>query len=172
MWGPCDNIPAGVDSQRHDHAQSKPIYLSVDIPQSAMKGQESKVPSPGGHSIPILTASPIRAPLPKVKGQVSITTEVRELLSQAALDTSWQVSGGSTPNRLEAMVLVTPLPTKLEDFPKPMDTSSQVGTPDEGEMDDLTPEEVPAIYSPTIKTLGPSSNVPPLNIAHLWGRGQ
>ena len=46
----------------------KPIYLSVDILQSAVKGQESKAPSPGGHSIPILTTSPIRAPLPKVEG--------------------------------------------------------------------------------------------------------
>ena len=49
-----------------------------------------------------------------------------------------------------------------------MDTSSQVGTPDEGEMDDPTPEEVPATYSPTVETPGPSSNVPPLDIAHLW----
>ena len=47
-----------------------------------------------------------------------MTTEVRVLLSQAALDTSGQVLGGSTPKRLELMVLVTPLPTKLEDFPK------------------------------------------------------
>ena len=39
----------------------KPIYLPVDIPQTPAKGQESKAPSPGGHSIPILTASPIKA---------------------------------------------------------------------------------------------------------------
>ena len=43
------------------------------------------------------------------------------------------------------MVLVTPLPPKLEDFPKLVDTSSQVGTPDEGEMDDPTPEDIPAL---------------------------
>ena len=46
----------------------KLIYLSVDIPQYAAKGQESKAPFPGGHSIPILTTSPIRAPLPKAEG--------------------------------------------------------------------------------------------------------
>ena len=68
--------------------RGKPIYLPVDIPQSAAKGQESKAPSPGGHSIPILTASPIRVPLPKAAGWVSMTTEVRELLSWVALDTS------------------------------------------------------------------------------------
>ena len=148
--------------------RGKSIYLPVDILPSATKGQESKAPSPGGHSIPILTASPIRAPMPKAAGQVSMTMEVRELLSQAALDSSGQTSGGSTPKRLKPMVLVTPLPPKLEDFPKPVDTSSQVGIPDEGKMDDPTPEEVPATYSPTLKTLGLSSNVPPLHVAHLW----
>ena len=102
----------------------KPIYLSVDIPQSAAKGKESKAPSPGSHSIPILTASPIRAPLPKAEGQGSMTMEVRELLSKVALDTSGQASGGSNPKRLEPMNLVMPLPHKLEDFPKPVDTSS------------------------------------------------
>ena len=48
-----------------------------------------------------------------------------------------------------------------------MDTSSKVDTPDEGKMDDPTPEEVPATYSPTLKTLGTSSDVPPIHVAHL-----
>ena len=34
-------------------------------------------------------------------------------------------------------------------------------------MDDPTPEEVHATYSPTIKTPGPNSDVPPLDVAHL-----
>ena len=54
------------------------------------------------------------------------------------------------------MVLVTPLPPKLEDFPKPVDTSSQVGAPDEGDMDDPSLEQVPATYSPTIEPYGPA----------------
>ena len=90
--------------------RGKPIYLPVDIPQSTAKGQESKAPSPGSHSIPILTASPIRVPPSKVEGQVSMTTEVRKLLSWEVLDTSGHVSGSSTPKRLEPMILVTPLP--------------------------------------------------------------
>ena len=57
--------------------RGEPINLPVDILTSTAKGKESKAPSPGGHSIPILTASPIRAPPPKVEGQVSMTTEVR-----------------------------------------------------------------------------------------------
>ena len=73
--------------------RGNPIYLSVDIPQSAVKGQEPKAPSPGSHSIPILTASPIRAPPPKAEGQVSMTMVVREILSQVALDTSGQATG-------------------------------------------------------------------------------
>ena len=96
-----------------------------------------------------------------------MTMEVREILSWVALDTSGQVLGGSTPKRLESMVLVMPLPPKLEDFPKLLDTSSQAGALDEGKLDNPTPEEVPTTYSPTIKTPGPSSNIPPLDIAHL-----
>ena len=60
------------------------------------------------------------------------------------------------------MVLVKP-----EDFPKLVDTSSQVGTLDEGNLDNPTPEEVSATYSPTNETLGSSGDVPPLGIAHL-----
>ena len=90
--------------------RGKPIYLPVDIPKSTTKGQEPKALSLGSHSIPILTTSPIRAPLPKVEGQVNMTTEVRELLSWVVLDTSGHASGSSTPKRLKPMVLVTSLP--------------------------------------------------------------
>ena len=43
-----------------------------------------------------------------------------------------------------------------------------MGAPNEDKMDDPTPEEVSATYSPTLKTLGASGNVPPIDIAHLW----
>ena len=66
------------------------------------------------------------------------------------------------------MVLVTPLPTKLEDFPQPVDTSSQVSTPDDAEMEDASLEEIPTASSPTPKTPGPSSGAPPSDTAHLW----
>ena len=65
------------------------------------------------------------------------------------------------------MVLVMPLPPKPEDFPKLVDTSSQVGTLDKGKLDNPTLEEIPTTYSPTIETPGPSANVPPLDITHL-----
>ena len=93
--------------------------------------------------------------------------ELRELLSWVVLDTSGQVLGCFTSKRLEPMVLVMPLPLKPEDFQKPVDTSSQVGILDKGKFDDPTLEEVPATYSPTIETPGPSCNIPPLDIALL-----
>ena len=73
--------------------RGEPAYLLVDILQSTTKGQESKALSPGGHSIPILTTSHIRAPLPKVEGWVTMTMEVGEFLFWVALDTSSQVLG-------------------------------------------------------------------------------
>ena len=82
----------------------KPIYLKVDILQSIAEGPELKVQHPGSHSSSILITSPVRAPLPKVEGEVSMTTEVRELLSRAVLNTSEHASGYSNPKRLEARV--------------------------------------------------------------------
>ena len=66
------------------------------------------------------------------------------------------------------MVLVTPLPTKLEDFPQTVDTSSKVSTPDDAEMEDASLEEIPAASSPTAKTPGPSSGAPSSDSVHLW----
>ena len=163
MWGPCDNVPAWVTSQRHNH-----VYLSVDILQSAMKGQESKALSPGGHSIPILTTSPIRAPPPKVEGAgqhdhgsegASILDGIRHL---------WACIRGFHPKEARTHGLSHISTPQTRRFPQTGEYLLQVGTPDEGEMDDSTPEEVHATYFPTTKTPGPSGNVPLLDIAHLW----
>ena len=149
----------------------KPASPPVNILQSIAKGQEPKALPFGGHSTPIPTTSPIRAHPPRAEGQVSMTMEVRELLSQVALDTSGHASGSSTPKRLEPMVLVTPLPAKWEDLAKPVDMSSvdmssQVSTPDDAEMEDLS-LEIPITSSPIAGTPGPSSDTPPLDIAHI-----
>ena len=66
------------------------------------------------------------------------------------------------------MVLVTPLPTKPEDFLQPVDTSSQVSIPNDADMEDASLEEIPASSSPTAEALGPSSDTPPPDVAHLW----
>ena len=107
----------------------EPIYLKVDILQSIVEGPELKVPPLGGHFSSILMPSLIGAPLPKAE-EVSMTMEVRELLSWVALDTSRHASGNSTPKRLVPMILITLLPSKPGDFPRPVDTSSQVSVPD------------------------------------------
>ena len=96
-----------------------------------------------------------------------MTLEVRELLSQSGLDTSEHASESSTPKRQELVVLVTSLPTKLEDFPKPVDTSSQVSAPDDAEMEDASLEEILAPSSPTAVAPEPSSDAPPPDAAHL-----
>ena len=97
-----------------------------------------------------------------------MTMEVRELLSQVGLDMPRCTSGNYTPKRLEPVVLVTPLPTKPEDFPQPVDTSSQVSAPDDAEMEDASLEEIPATSSPTAEIPGPHSGTPPSDAAHLW----
>ena len=113
-------------------------------------------------------ASSIRAPLPKAEGEVSMTMEVGEFLSWAGLDMSGHISGNSTSKRVNPLVLLTPLSTKLGDFPRPVDTSSQVSTPDDCEMGDTSLEEIPAASSPTAETPGPSCSTPPTDAGHLW----
>ena len=87
---------------------SDPIYLKVDIPPSNMEGPELKALPLSSHSPSTLVASPIRPPPPKVEGEVSMTMEVRELLSWMGLNMSEHASGSSTPKRWELVVLVTP----------------------------------------------------------------
>ena len=133
-----------------------------------MEGPELKSPPLGSHPLSILIRSPVRPPLPKVEGEVSMTTGVRELLSQVALDTSEHASGSSTTKRWEPMVLVTPLPTKPEDFSKPVDMSSQVSALNDAEMEDTSLEEIPAPSSPTTEVQGTSSDTSSPDMAHLW----
>ena len=145
----------------------KPIYLKVDILQSNMEGPELKALPLSSHPLSILIASPVRPPPPKAEGEVSMTMEVRELLSQAGLDTCEYASGSSTPKRWEPVVLVTSLPTKPEDFPKPVDMSSQVSTPNDAEMEDTSLEEIPTPSSPTAEAPGSNGDAPPPDVAHL-----
>ena len=168
MWGPCDSLPSKSLAKGASLLGGEPIYLKVDIPQSITEGPKLKVLPPGGPSSSILIASPIRGSVPKAEGEVSMTMEVRELLSQVGLDMSGHVSGNSTPKRLQHMVLITPLPTKLEDFPWPVDTSSQVSTPDDAEMGDASLEEIPVVSSPTAETPGPHGGTSPQYATHLW----
>ena len=144
----------------------KPIYLKVGILQSMAEGPELKV-LPSGISTSILMASSVKATLPKAEREVSMTMEVRELLSQAVLDTSGHVSANSTPKRLNPMVILTPLPHKLGDLSSPVDTSSQLSAPDDAEMGEASLEEIPTVPLPIAETLGPSSSTPPKDAGFL-----
>ena len=125
-----------------------PTFLQVDVSQSSTKEQESKTLSLGDGLSPSPTTSPTRAFPPKAEGQISMTMEVNELLSQAVLDTSGIASGSSTPNRPEFLALATLLPLKPEDSAKLVDTSSQVRAPEDSEMDNPTLEETHASPPP------------------------
>ena len=78
-----------------------------------------------------------------------MTMEVSKLLSQAVLDTSGLEPRSSTPKRPGSLALATPLPLKLEDSAKSVDTSSQVSIPDDVEMDDPTPGGDPCLSFPS-----------------------
>ena len=97
-----------------------------------------------------------------------MTMEVRELLTWVGLDMSVHASASSTPKSQDLVVMVTPLPTKPEDFPKPVDTSSQVSTLNATEMEDALLEEILPPSSPTAEAPGPSGDAPPTDAAHLW----
>ena len=112
----------------------KPIYLEVDILQSKVEGWELKPPS-SGICPSILMASPVKATLPKVEREVSMTMEVRELLSWVVLDTPGHAPANSTPNRLNPVVVLTHLPHKLEIF--------WVSALDDAEMEEASLEESP-----------------------------
>ena len=93
--------------------------------------------------------------------------EVSELLSQMALDTSGQALGNSTPKRPVSLALASSLPLILDDFAKPVDTSSQVSIPDDAEVDDPTLEKIHASPSHPEGTPEGSSDTPPLDATQL-----
>ena len=97
-----------------------------------------------------------------------MTMEVRELLSWVGLDMSDTCIREFHPKETRShVVLITPLPTKLGDFPWPVDTSSQVSALNGAEMGDASLEEIPTASSPTAKTPGPSGGAPPTDTGNL-----
>ena len=112
-------------------------------------------------------ASPLKTTPPELEREVSMTMEVRSLLSWVMLDMSGHVSGNSTPKRPNPVVVLTLPPHKLRSLSGPVDTSSQVNTLDDVEMAEASLEEVPTTISPIAETPGPSSGTPPTDASHL-----
>ena len=96
----------------------KSVYLEIDILQPLAKELDKKA-SPLGRCSTIIISTPLT-----LEREVSMTMEVRNLLSQVILDTSGHGSGDSTPKRPNPVVVLTPLPHKQKDLPKLVDTSS------------------------------------------------
>ena len=125
----------------------KSMYLEIDIPQPMAKEPDWKALPLGGCS-PIIISSTFKTTPPKPEREVSMTMEVRNLLSQVILDMSGHWSGNSTPKRPNPVVILTPPPYKLKELSKPVDTSSQVSIPDDTEMAEASLGEVPTSISP------------------------
>ena len=90
--------------------------------------------------------------------------EVRNLLSQAMLDTSGHGSENSTPRRPSPVVVLMPPPHKPKELLQAVDTSSQAST----EMAEASLEGIPTSISPIAVTSRSRSITPPVDAAELW----
>ena len=142
------------------------IYIEFNIMQPSVEDLNQKALPLGRHS-PILLASALKTTPPKLEREVSITIEVRNLLSRAILDTFGHVSGNLTPKSPNPVVVLTPPPHKLRNLSGLVDTSSQKSAPDDAEMAEASLEEVPTTISPIAETPGPSSGTPPTDASQL-----
>ena len=95
-----------------------------------------------------------------LKSEGSMTMEVSNLLSQAALEASSCESQHSSPRRPTTAVILMSPPQKPEDLPQPVDTSSQASI-DEGEasLEDITTD-----ISPIAASSGSGSISPPVDL--------
>ena len=148
------------------------ITTSVDLTQEPTFIQVITRNHVGGASAPgrtPMSVSPSHLHLEghaKVDSHTSMTAEVRKLLSHAALDTSSQGSGVSTPTRLVSMASRAPS-SQGEDSSKPIATSSQASPqavmPDNNEPLDQTPK---GAHTPT-KDLGAGTSILPKEVISL-----
>ena len=71
------------------------------------------------------------------------------------------------PKKTRSLALAVALPLKPEDPAKLVDTSSQVSTPKDAEMDNPMLEEIHAFLPPLVETSGPSGEAPSVDVAQL-----
>ena len=144
----------------------KSIYLKIDIPQSMAEEPDQKA-SPIGECSTIIITSPLKTTPPELEREVSMTMEVRSLLSRVMLDMPGHGSGNSTPKRTNPVVALTPPPHKLKELPKLVDISSQVSALDDVKMAEASLEGVPTTISPIAATPRSRSITPPTDAAEL-----
>ena len=138
----------------------KHIYLEIDIPSLPMEEPDQKIP-PLSKVSTILITSPHKFPL-KLEG--SMTMEVSNLLSQAALEASSCESKCLSPRRpTTAAVLMTP-PQKPEGPLQVVNTSSQVSVKEV----EASLEDIPTNISPIAAISRSRSVSPSVDLAELW----
>ena len=143
------------------------IYLELNIPHPMAEELDRKA-SPLGRLSSILIASPLKTTPPKPERYVSMTMEVRSLLSMAMLDT-FVAGQGTSPQKDQTLWLYSHLhPTSWEISPRSVDTSSLVSAPNNLEMAEASLEEVPTTISPIAKTPESRSITPPTHVGQLW----
>ena len=138
----------------------EPIYLGIDIPSPPLEEPDHKIP-PLGRVSTIMVASPHKSP-PKFEG--SMTTEVRNLLSQAILEMSSCGSEHLSPRRPTPTVVPTTPPQKPDEPPQPVDTSSQVSA----KVVEASLEDIAASISPIAAISRTGSITPPVDNLELW----
>ena len=93
----------------------EPVYLEIDILPPPVEELDQKV-LPLGKVSTIMIASPHKSTTQKLGGEGSMTTEVRNLLSQAILEMSGCRSRNSTPRRPNPVVVLMPPPQKSRNY--------------------------------------------------------
>ena len=141
----------------------KPVYLGIDILPPSVEEPDQKVLSLGEVST-IMVASPHKS-LPKSEGEGSMTMKVRNLLSQAILETSGCGSKNLTPRRPNPVVIPMTPPHESKELLQPVGTSSQVSV----EMAEASLEGIPPNISPIATVSRPESVTPPIDPVELWG---
>ena len=132
---------------------SKHLYLGIDIPSPQVEEPDQKI-LPLGEVSTILIASPHKSFL---KSEGSMTMEVSNILSQAALEVSSCESKHSSPRRLTPAVVLMTLPQKPEGQLQPVDTSSQASI----EEVEASLEDIPASIS-SIGAVSRTRSISPL----------
>ena len=137
----------------------KPIYLGIDIPSPPVEEPDQKI-LPLGEVSTIIVASPHTSPL-KLEG--SMTMEVRNLLSQAVLETSSCRYKHLSPRRPTPVAVPTTPPQKPERPPQPVDTSSQASA----KVAEASLEDIPDSISPIATISRTRSITPPVDAMEL-----
>ena len=138
---------------------SKHIYLGIDIPSPPVEEPDQKIP-PLSEVSTILITSPHKSP-PKLEG--SMTMEVSNLLSQAALEVSRCESKHSSPRRPTTVVVLMTPPQKPEGPLQSVNTSSQVSIKEA----EAFLEDIPTNISPIAAVSRSRSISPSVDLAEL-----